>query len=214
MKKIFTLLMLSFVLQNFAQEVAPENQNDTITPNTIQHKKGRQLRFNIVSRVYCVVPKQFGDHVLADAHRSGIGIGTSLSLLEYKNIRLTGGLEVVQYNVNDVAKAGNFKNTTNTSFHGAISYDFKLSDDFIIAPNIGYGYSRIKQKLNSEREATQSGNHFRVGLISDYSMNKHFAFFLGIHYIDSNFDIETNQAHEDYFGKSTQLQFTLGIKIH
>lgn len=206
--------MLLFALQNFAQEIQTDKQTDTITAEKIQPKKDRQLLFNIVSRVYFVLPNQYGDHMLADAHTTNGGIGTSLSLLEYKKIRLTGGFEKVFYSVNDVSKAGNFKTTNSTTIHGALSYDFKLNNYFMISPSLGFGYNHIRQRWRSERSANQDGEHFRIGLITDYAMNNHFAFFLGIHYIDSQYDITTNQDYEDYFGKSKQVQFTLGIKIH
>ncbi|MDR6968220.1 hypothetical protein J2X31_002237 [Flavobacterium arsenatis] len=214
MKQIFTLLMLSFVLQNFAQETETETQTDTIRSEKFQPKKGRQLLFNVVSRVYYILPNQYGDHMLADAHSTDGGIGTSLSLLEYKKIRFTGGFEKAFYSVDDISKAGNFKTTNSTSIHGALSYDFKLNNHFMIAPSLGYGYNYIRQRWRSERNANQYGEHFRIGLITDYAMNKHFAFFIGIHYINSQYKIMTNQAYEDYFGKSKQVQFTLGIKIH
>lgn len=214
MKTLIIALAFVFGLQGFAQELQTQHPTDTLSSNTKEDKKGRQLLFNIVSRIYATLPGQFGDHALADAHRSKVGFGTTISLLEYKNIRLTGGHEIGYYTPEDVSRTANFRSTRVFNFFGMISYDFKLNDGFTVVPGIGYGYSNIKQRYRTERHTHQDGEHFRVGFSTDYSLNKHFALFLGIYYIDSKFEIITNPAYEDYFGKSRQVQFTLGIKIH
>ena len=121
MKRLLILLLLAYSFQNFAQELQTEKTTDTITSSIKEQKKGRQLLFNTVSRVYATIPCQFGDHALADAHHSKVGFGTTFSLLEYKNFRLTWGHEIGYYSSENISKTGKFSSTRVYSSFGVIS---------------------------------------------------------------------------------------------
>lgn len=212
MKKIAAIFTLFFALQNSAQE------RTTIKADSLSSKNNeneiKSVHFDVIWRIYYASPNQFGNHVWNDAYSSGFSMGTSLALLKFQNFRITGGFEIEQYGVKDVSKAGNFERASKHSFYGTFSYDYKLSDHFMIVPNIGLGSKDISHKMKSIRVAHQTGNHIRMGVFCDYSLGKNAAVFLGIHYIDSKFDIKINKEYEDYFEKSTQLQLTLGLKVH
>lgn len=201
MRIVVTLLIFLFLIADGIAQEASTNKND-------------ELKFDVAWRIYYAIPNQIGNHVYADAYDSKFSIGTSLALLEYSNFRLLGGYELEQYDVTDVSKAGNFDFISKHSFFGAVSYDFKLGSKINLAPQIGYGSSDIHHKMRSERVANQYGSHFRVGAYGDYSLGGSCDLFIGIHYIKSKFNIETNNEFKNYITKSTQLQLTLGLKVY
>lgn len=210
MRIIFSFLLLFISIHDFAQETSVIQSNSTM----LGENKNSGLQFNVSWRFYYAIPNQIGNHVYADAYDSKFSMGTSLGLIEYSNFRLSGGFELEQYEVTDVSKAGNFDFTSKYSFFGIVSYDFELSDKIILAPQIGYGSSDIHHKTRSERVANQIGTHLRLGFYGDYRLGKNVALFAGIHYISSEFDISTNSEFKNYITKSTQLQLTLGLKVH
>lgn len=212
MKKIATVLALCFALQNFAQEIVTVKTDSLSPKNNEDGAKG--LHLDVVWRIYYASPNQFGDHVWNDAYRSGFSMGTSLGLLKFQNFRITGGFEIEQYGVRDVSKVGNFERVSKHSFFGTVSYDYKLSDRFMVVPNIGLGSKDISHKMKSVRVAHQTGNHIRMGIFCDYSLGKNADVFVGVHYINSKFDININKDYKDYYEKSTQLQLTLGLKVY
>lgn len=211
MKKVLSIMLFFVVLHNFAQDTLPANTE--IQPKSIKNEV-RGPHFDIMWRIYYAVPNQFGNHVWHDSYNSRFSLGTSLGVLEYRNFRLTGGFEIEQYDVKDISKAGNFEKISKHSFFGSVSYDYKLSNRFMIVSSIGLGSSDVSHKTLSTRVAHQTGNHIRMGLFCDFSLGNHAAVFLGVHYINSKFDIQINKAYEDYFEKSTQLQLTLGVKVY
>lgn len=213
MRILFSFLLLSTSIHNFAQETSVIQSNATML-EVKEENKNSELQFNVSWRLYYALPNQIGNHVYADAYDSKFSMGTSLGLIEYSNFRLSGGFELEQYNVTDVSKAGNFDFISKYSFFGTVSYDFELNDKIILAPQIGYGSSDIHHKMRAERVANQIGTHLRLGVYADYSLGENVAIFAGIHYIRSDFDISTNSEFKNYITKSTQLQLTLGLKVH
>ncbi len=212
MKKIIYCIVLFLSIQSFAQETSTQNIKTTSSTST-DASKG-QLNFDVVRRVYYGIPVQTGNHVWKDAYDAGFSIGTSLGILEFANFRLSGGLEYEKYNVTDVSKAGNFKLIIKENLFLSISHDLKLNEKFMLVPNIGYGSNYVKHKTPSIRFANQVGNHFRIGAYFDFSLGGSVGVFGGIHYIRNKFDISTNSEYSDYFTKSSQFQFTLGLKVH
>ena len=214
MKKLFTLVLLFTVFQNFSQETL--KPSDSLKPATSDTENTAERTFSLrpVSRIYFIFPQQFGDHALADAHDTSWGFGTSMSFIRYADIRFSIGLEFSQYSVSDASKVGNFNFSNNKALHFALSYDLKVNNTIQIAPYVAYGLSQTIQRARSERHATYDGELFRLGAIADYSLHRHMGIFVGIHYINTTFDIDTNPSQLDYFAKSQQLQLTLGLKFH
>lgn len=214
MKTFFTFLLLSITTYNFAQETIETNNDTDNAVVSIGETTMDQLHFDTVWRLYYVLPNQIGNSVYAEAYDAKFSLGTSFGLLEYSNFKLSVGFEFEQYNITDVSKASNFDFISKYAFFGIVSYDFHLGDNIMVVPQIGYGSSDIHHKMRSERVANQGGTHFRVGCFGDYSLGNNFAFFIGIHYINSTFDVSTNDEFKKYFEKSNQLQLTLGIKVY
>lgn len=213
MRKIVTILALCFSLQNFAQENTTI-KTDSLLSSKNNENKLRVPHFDAVWRIYYASPNQFGNTVWNDAYNSGFSMGTSLAILEFRKLRLSGAYEIERHAVENVSLAGNFERITQHNFHGSISYDFRISNRIMIVPNIGIGTKGTYHRMKSERIAYQSGNTVRIGAFFDYSLGKSVSAFLGIHYIGTKFDVKINNEYQDYFEKSRQLQLTVGLKVY
>lgn len=213
MNKIYTLVAVFFSLSFFAQDIPDTKKNIPTEQKQINTDKN-DFRIQGVWRIYPIITNQFGNHALADAHAERDGFGTSLALLTYKNFRFGFAYEYESYSVTDASKVGNFRNSKMHRFTGFLTYDYTLNKTIMFVPSIGYGSDGVYQKSGSTKFGHYSGNHFKVGLITDVNVGESLALFAGVHYFNSTYDINTNKAFQDYFGKAQQVQLTLGLKIH
>lgn len=214
MKKILVTFLLLVAFSSFPQDNILKTQNDSVAPKSEKIEK-RGLHFNVIWRIYFAMPNQFGNQVWNDAYNSsGFSMGSNLGILKFQNFRLSGGFDTEKYSITDVSKAGNFNTANKFAQYILLSYDYKINNSFLLVPTIGIGNVAIKQKKDSVREANQSGDDFRLGVICDYSLGGGAAVFLGIHYITTKFEVSTNSAYQSYFEKSNQFQLTLGLKVH
>ena len=205
MKKLFLIITFVCNLQTFGQEIPAIKQ-------TAQQKN--EFKISAVWRLYPIASFHFGDNAFAKAHKNGGGFGTSLALLKYGNFRAGFGYEFTSYSVSDVSKVGNFNHSNVQSFNYFISYDLELTERLTFVPNIGYGNDYVNQKTRSQHFGHYSGNHLKIGLNTDWQLGTSLAAFVGIHYINSQYDIKTNAAFEDYLQQSNQMQLTFGLKIY
>ncbi len=213
MKIFTTLISLLFFLQNFAQ-VNPAPQNTDETENYVDEEDANTFAIRTLWRFYPISAVHFGENAFAEAHENGSGFGGSLGLAKYGNFRMGFGYEFTKHQVSDVSKVGNFSRSNNQSLHLFVSYDYEINKTFLITPVIGYGGNTVNQRDSAKRFGRYGGNHFRMGCFTDVSLNKNIAVFVGIHYINTQFGIKTNAAFQDYFEKSQQVQFSIGIKLH
>ena len=177
-------------------------------------KAKKDFRFDPLIRVGAIYPIQFGDHSLSDAHRSNPGFEFSMSFFNFKNFRLAAGFDRVQYNVQNHQLVGNFANSNYTGIYGEVSYEFLTVKKISLLGDVGFGYANVQQASGTTHFGNQEGNEFRVGAFADFRFAKRFSVFAGAHYIGSNLNMQTNAAYVDYYGKATQIQVTLGIKVN
>ena len=164
-------------------------------------------------RMYMLYPIQLGDNALAYGHSANIGYGAQLYLAKFENFRLGFGGDYIKYNVEKANLIGPADDSIYFSLFVLLSYDINIKSNFNLSPSIGYGSTSLDMKSNQYDISAQAGTEFRVGLYGDYNFTKHFACFLGIYYISNQFDVTTNSAYKDYFGKSSSIQFSIGVKF-
>lgn len=208
MKKTALLFILFYAVHTFGQNI-PSKEQSPATEN-----QSEPFKVAVVWRLYPIASLHFGDNVFAKAHDNGGGFGTSLGLLKYNSIRAGIGYEFTSYSVSDVSQVGNFNNSNVQSFNYFVSYDFPLTEKLLFAPNIGYGNDFVNQKTATKRFGHYSGHHFKIGVLTDWELSNSIACFVGIHYINSKYDIKTNAMFENYVQQSHQLQLSLGLKIY
>lgn len=171
------------------------------------------LKIKPVGRIYVLHAIQQGDNALADAYSSRIGFGGHLFLPKYKNFRLGIGADYIPYKVEKENMIGTIGSSNYFSAYGLLSYDINLTENFNLSPVIGYGNSTLSLRSNTRKIDPQNGNEFRIGLYSDYTFSPHIAGFVGFYYISNRFTINTHPDYEDYFGKSSSIQLSLGFKF-
>jgi hypothetical protein len=80
-------------------------------------------------------------------------------------------------------------------------------------PDIGFGYVIVKLKSDERKFGSQDGTEFRLGTTANYYVSKSASFFLGVRFIHTSLEVNTNNAYENYFGQANQVQFSAGIKF-
>lgn len=198
MKKHLLIALLILAVNAFSQET----------------KAKKDFRFEPLIRVGAIYPIQFGEHSLADSHRSNPGFELSMSFFNFKNFRFAAGFDRVQYNVTERQLVGNFQNSNYTAVYGAVSYEFITTKKIAVLGDVGFGYAGVQQASGANQYGNQDGNEFRVGLFGDYRVAKYFSLFLGAHYIATKLKMETSPEYIDYYGKATQVQLSIGLKIN
>jgi hypothetical protein len=198
MKKFYFILFLIFSINAFCQE-AKAKKDFTFEPS---------FRFSVI------YPIQLGPHSLAESHRSNPGFEFSMSFFNFKNFRLAAGFDRVQYKVTDHQLVGNFTNSNYTAIYGDISYQFISAKKISVLGDVGAGYVGIQQARGAQHFGNQEGKEFRAGIFGDYRVAKRFSLFVGVHYIFAKLKMETNAEYIDYYGKASQIQFSLGFKLN
>jgi hypothetical protein len=198
MKKILLLFVLSLSAVAFSQET----------------KSKKAIHFDPLARVYGIYPVQFGEHSLSKSHNAVAGFGMNLSFVNFKNLRLAAGFDRVQYHVTDEALVGTFSTSNYTAVYGEFSYEYALSPKISLLPAIGFGYAGLQQINGNDRYGNQDGSEFRAGLMADYRVARKLSLFFGAKYIGSKLNMSTSPEFVDYYGKATQVQLSLGLKIN
>ena len=198
MKKYLIIPMVIFAINAFGQDAKPK----------------KAIYFDPFLRAAIIYPIQFGDNSLNNSHRANQGFEFKASLFHFRNFKFGAGLNTVGYTVTDFFSIGNIGHTEYTSVFGDLTYDFFTIKKTTLSVDAGYGFVRMQQKVEGGNSALQDGGEFRVGTYVDYRVMKRFSATLGAHYIGSNFKIETTKEYEDYFGKASKLQLTLGLKMN
>jgi hypothetical protein len=190
--KLIFFLSITFSISGFAQD---------------------SFKIKPAGRIYAVYPIQLGDNSLSDGHSPNVGFGAQLYLPKFENFRLGFGGDYIKYSVEKANLIGPIDNSIYLSLFAILSYDITIKSNFNLSPCIGYGATSLDMKSNQYDISPQEGTEFRIGIYGDYNFTKHFACFFGINYISNQFDINTNQTYEDYFGKASSIQFSIGMKF-
>lgn len=197
-KKIVFWLLFSAI--SFAQ-----NQESKSTEKTV--------KFEETFRIYYVIPNQIGNHSLAKDYENRFGFGSKLTLVSIKNFNLGFGGEYVAYTITDKSSAGNFSKGNYKNAFFLVNYPIPISSKFTINSNAAIGVLEFTQRENQVRQSHQNGTNFRLGMSTDYELGKEVDVFFGIDYIYTKFKLNANPEIIDYFGKSNNLQFTIGFNF-
>jgi hypothetical protein len=198
---------LLFIVIGLLAYVGASAQNEPVK------KTSEGLKEDWDFRAYVLYPIQFGDHSLAQAHEASGGFGLNLGAVSYNNFSFYAGLDAAYYQVSDQTIIGNIENTNYTSIYGAFKYKLPVAKNIELYPAAGFGYAILKQRGYGRKFGHQDGTEFRIGFTANYRISKQVSLFLGTHYIYNRFEIATNSAYQDFFGKANQLQISLGIQL-
>lgn len=176
-------------------------------------KKRPKLEFKVNARFQLIQPIQFGNTALAKAHSPYLGISSQLNLLDFMGFKAGFGVDMVGYKITDKQMIANLHASKYTSAYVLLSYEYKLSEKFLITPNIGWGSASLELGSRSSRFGGQDGNEIRIGGILDYKIGKSTYVFGGINYINTTLDVQTAPEYKSYFSNANQIQLSLGIRF-
>lgn len=168
-------------------------------------------------KIYFCAPVGIGNNVLAKAHHGDFGFGMAVTLVQYHNFQLNGGMRYLQYKTDDPAFATTASNLKLTGFYGEVVYKQPISKRFTVNPQVlvssldmnigGSAFSVNKSK------GRQSGYTLGGGFDVDYEMAEHAKVFAGITYTMSYLDTKTAPELEKFYNRLGQLNIMVGFKF-
>ena len=94
-----------------------------------------------------------------------------------------------------------------------VNYPIQVAPKFTLTPVSAIGFLEFSQRETSIRYSHQGGLNYRLGFSADYELNKEMDVFLGLDYIYTKFQLSANPEISDYYGRSKNLQLSVGIKF-
>ena len=199
--KFLHIILLCFCLTNvYCQEQTSERKEST-------------LDFISYFSFGLNYPFQFGKTVLAEAHTPNIGISAELGLLSFKKYNFGIGTDMNHYSVENIELVGDYDTSKHNSYYAFLSFEQKVLNKLSLSPIIGFGSSELVIKKSGKRRGKQDGTEFRIGTTVNYNFNKNNAICLKINYIINNYDVNTVESLEYFYGKSKQIQTAIVYKF-
>ena len=182
-----------------------------------EDNKTKIIDFSPAFRYGFQLPIQFGDNYFAKDLSSGFGFHTTLSLIKIYNFRLSLGYEFQKLKVDNSDAIGNFDFINSNTYQYILEYEVPINSKFVLNPTVSYGQSQFNYKENIGKSilAKQNLEEIRFGSYINYSLNKTFAGYAGLHFSHFyNSDLNASVENKDYFGTGNKFVLTLGILIH
>ncbi len=198
---LFYLLFLSCCLTN----VYGQDQENGIKKSKIDFKCYFSFGINY--------PFQFGKTVLAEAHTPNVGISAELGFLNFKKFNFGIGSDMNSYSVENIQIVGDYDTSKHNSYYAFLSFEQKVYNKFSIAPIIGFGSSELVIKKGGTRRGKQDGTEFRIGTTVNFNFTKYNALCLKINYILNNYDVNTVESLQNFYGTSQQIQTAIAYKF-
>ena len=201
MKKIFILIILLSSSIVFGQK----------------EPKTKIIEFYPAFRFGFQVPIHSGNNFFAKDINSGFGFHSTLSLVKIYNFKLGLGYEFQNLKVDNSNAIGNFDFINSNTYQYILEYAFPLNAKFELNPTISYGTCQFNYKENYGGSilAKQDLEEIRFGSYINYSLNKTFAGYAGLHFSHFyNSNLVASPENKDYFGKGNKFVISLGILIH
>lgn len=209
MGKNILLLLLLLSFKGFAQEEKLLEEETSIEVK--QSKKDRKIRPDHEFSFYLIKQNDFGNNFLSNAHSSKIGFGAHKNFINIYGFALGVEVESVRYSVTNPSLAGNIKWTQYLNFSGRIAYDYKLSDELTLVPNIKIGGTSLKQKSAGKRVGEISGTSYTFGINLVYNYSKYAYVFTGVNYNYNSYQVNSHPKYQTFFDHSNQIGIHLGI---
>ncbi|MCG2612046.1 porin family protein [Flavobacterium sp. SM15] len=196
MKRFFLLaLMLTQIV--FAQEEPTKTK-----AFTTKHQFFLNLNYHY----------NFGDNFLSKANSpSFAGIGIQYNMLKLNNFKAGIAYDFMNYKVTDKALGGNLNSTNYNSLALKIQYEQNLNSEWTVEPYTGIGQVMIQQRSNGSGYGSFYGTSYYLGANVTHKLTDRFSVYSGINYNFTSYNVKTAKEFEDFFQRSNQLQFSLGI---
>mgnify|MGYP006182936899 FL=1 len=182
-----------------------------------EDNKTKIIDFSPAFRYGFQLPILFGDNYFAKDLNSGFGFHTTLSLIKIYNFRLSLGYEFQKLKVENSDAIGNFDFINSNTYQYILEYEVPINSKFVLNPTVSYGQCQFNYKENIGKSilAKQNLEEIRFGSYINYSLNKTFAGYAGLHFSHFyNSDLNASAENKDYFGTGNKFVLTLGILIH
>jgi len=204
MKKKYLLLFASLFLTGsiFSQDTIAKPERN---PN--------RFRMCVLSKIYYLQPGSTGDNFLSSANKGKIGFGTEINFFTVYSFHFGLGYNFAQYDVTDVALAGNVENTNVNNFFAKLYYKVPVNENFSVNPAIMAGQTWIRQRTGSKNYGIQDGGFIGLGVDAEYECNHWFALFAGTRYNVIFTDTRTSPQYQDFFQNLNQFNVIAGVRF-
>jgi len=172
------------------------------------------VKFNERFRFGFFRPIPLGNNTYAKDIKPIIGLNTRLSILSIYDFNLGAGVDFGFYSIKRPENIGTFKNGKTLAFHFEINRDIKINSNIKLIPFLDLGQNNLTFKEKGVKIMRQNGNSFKIGCLTNFKIDKTASYYLGLEYSSVKYDIKTIPELEDYFNRSKQIVFLLGINLN
>ena len=119
--------------------------------------------------------------------------------------------------INNSNVIGNFDYINSNTYQYILEYEIPITTKFDLNPTLSYGQCNYNYKENTGGSvlAKQFLEEIRIGSYLNYSLNKTFSGYTGIHFSHFyNSNLVATSENKEYFGKGNKFILSLGILIH
>lgn len=169
------------------------------------------FRFNLGFRLGYLQPVATGSTALAEGFTPKWGIGNEVDLVSWHHFRLGYGMALEGYEVSDKDIVGAFSNGFYSSFFGALSYNRRLSDKWVLTPSLSVGAANFDMSGATLKVISQNGTEFRLGSSLNYQLGRGTYVYVSAFYAMSKMGVRSTAEFADYYGKMSHFQLQLGI---
>lgn len=178
--------------------------------------KTKIIEFSPALRFGFQHPVHIGNNFFSKDVKGGFGFHSNISLVKIYNFRLGFGYEFQRLKVENSNAIGNFDFINANTYHYILEYEFRINTKLEVNPTLSYGQSQFnyKESIGATALAKQSLEEIRTGAYLNYSLNKTFLGYVGLHFSHFfNADIVASPERQDYFGKGNKFIISMGILI-
>jgi len=198
--KIFVLFFLLIVQFGFSQ------QEETMQKPIFSFDHGFS--------VYLNKHINFGDNFLSEAHKSVIGFGIQKNIVNIYGFAIGVAYEFSHYKVTDKSIVGNIESANYSNFSARVTYDYEISDKFILNPYVGIGGTSLKHNRfsgNANNFGSIGGTSYNAGLNFTFNITKKSHLFTGVNYSYVSYGVNSAPEYDSFFNNSNQIQIHLGV---
>ena len=156
----------------------------------------------------------FGDNFLSEAHKSVIGFGIQKNIVNIYGFAVGVAYEFSAYKVTDKSIVGNIESANYSNFSARVTYDYEISDKFILNPFVGIGGTRLKHNRfsgNANNFGSIGGTSYNAGLYFAFNYSEKMHLFTGVNYSYVSYGVNSAPEYNSFFNNSNQIQIHLGV---
>lgn len=193
------------------------SQEKSINEFPINSSKYVPVSNGIAFETYIQRGTPIGDNFAGNGLSGGLGYGLRTHIYLYRGLYVGGALSNDRMTVKDVNFTGNFQKTSKRNAYLYLGYERRLSKDFTISGDLGFGYSlnvsKQQQSVQGNGRLTDSGNVIRITTSVSYELTDWLYVFISPSFETVDYKIRSAPQLGDQFDTANYLNLNLGVRL-